>query len=132
MGNYLPAVKTGNLVFISGQLPKVEGKVAFRGRVGKDVNLETARRAARACVINALAVLQQELGQLDRIKQIVRVGGFINSYPGFYDQAKVMDGASDLLVEIFGDRGRHTRVAVGVVELPLGAAVEIEMVVEVR
>lgn len=131
-GNYRPAVKAGSLVFVSGQLPKVEGKVAFKGRVGKDVSLETARRAAKAALLNALAALEQEVGSLDKVKQIVKVTGYINSYPGFYDQSKVMDGASDLLVEIFGERGPHSRVAVGVVELPQGAAIEIEMVVEVR
>jgi enamine deaminase RidA (YjgF/YER057c/UK114 family) len=130
VGNYLPSVRAGNLVFISGQLPKVEGRIAFKGRVGKDVSLELARRAARACGINILAVLKQELGKLERVKRIVRLGGFVNSYPGFFDQAKVMDGASDLFVEVFGDAGKHTRAAVGVVELPLGAAVEIDAVVQ--
>jgi len=132
VGNYLPAVRSGNLVFISGQLPKVEGKVAYVGRVGKDVSLETARRASRACVANLLAVLKQELGSLDKVRRIVRVVGYVNSYPGFHEQAKVMDAASDLLVEIFGEAGRHARAAVGVVELPLGAAVEMEMIAEVR
>src|SRR3989338_2724880 len=121
VGNYLPAVRSGNLLFLSGQLPKVEGKIAYRGRVGREVTLENARRAARACVINLLAVLKQELGSLDKVKKIVRVVGYVNSYPGFQDQAKVMDAASDLLVELFVENGRHARVAVGVVELPLGA-----------
>ena len=129
-GNYLPAVRVGNLVFVSGQLPKVEGKIPFKGRVGKDLDLEGGRRAARACLINILAVLKQELGTLGRVRRVVRLTGYINSYPGFQEQAKVMDGASDLLIEIFGDRGRHSRVSVGVVELPLGAAVEIEMIAE--
>lgn len=132
VGNYLPAVRSGNLLFVSGQLPKVEGKIAYRGRVGREVTLENARRAARACVINLLAVLKQELGSLDKVKKIVRVVGYVNSYPGFQDQAKVMDAASDLLVELFGENGRHARVAVGVVELPLGAAVEIELMAEFR
>lgn len=131
-GNYLPAVRTGNLVYVSGQLPKVEGKIAFKGRVGKDLNLESARRAARACVVNILAVLKQELGGLDKIKRVIRLSGFVNSYPGFQEQPKVMDAASDLLVELFGEAGRHSRVAVGVVELPMGAAVEVDMIVEVR
>lgn len=129
-GNYLPAIRTGNLVFVSGQLPKVEGRIAFCGRVGKDLNLETARRAARACVANCLAVLQQELGSLDKVKKIVRMTGYINTYPGFNDHSKVLDAASDLLVDIFGEAGKHSRVAIGVVELPLGAAMEMEMVVE--
>jgi enamine deaminase RidA (YjgF/YER057c/UK114 family) len=131
-GNYVPAVRSGNLLFISGQLPKVEGKIAFRGRVGKDLNIESARRAARACVANLLAVLKQELGSLDKIKKIVRLTAYLNTYPGFHDHPKVLDAASDLLVEIFGEGGRHSRVAVGVVELPLGAAIEMEMIVEVR
>lgn len=131
-GNYLPAIRTGNLIFVSGQLPKMEGKIAFRGRIGKDLNLESARRAARACIANILAVLKQELGSLEKIKKIVRLAGYINTYPGFNDHPKVMDAASDLLVEIFGEAGKHSRVAVGVVELPLGAAIEMEMIVEVR
>lgn len=131
-GNYAPAIRTGNLLFVSGQLPKAEGKIAFRGRVGKDLNLETARRAARACVANLLAVLKQELGSLDKVKKILRLTGYINTYPGFNDHPKVMDAASDLLMEIFGEAGRHSRVAIGVVELPFGAAIEMEMIAEVK
>ncbi len=132
VGNYLPAIRTGNLVYVSGQLPKVEGRIAFKGRVGKDLNLESARRSAKACLVNILAVLKQELGSLDKIKKIVRVTGYINTYPGFNDHAKVMDAASDLLVEIFGEAGRHSRVVVGVVELPLASSMEVEMIAEVR
>ena len=131
-GNYVPAMKTGNLLFVSGQLPKVEGRIAYKGRLGKDLNLESGRKAARACVANLLAVLQQELGTLEKVKKIIKVTGYVNSYPGFQDQSKVMDAASELLVEVFGEAGRHSRVSVGVIELPLGAAVEIEMVVEVK
>ena len=131
-GNYLPAVRTGNLLFISGQLLKVEGRITFKGRVGKDLNLETARKAARACVINVLAVLKQELGSLDRVKKFVRLTGYINTYPGFNDHPKVLDAASDLLVEVFGEAGKHSRVAIGVVELPLGSSIEMEAIVEVR
>ncbi|MBI2082523.1 MAG: RidA family protein [Deltaproteobacteria bacterium] len=131
-GNYLPSCRVGNLIFISGQLPKVEGRIAFRGRVGKEVDLESARRAAKACVANLLAVLKQDLGSLDRVKKVVRLTGYVNSFPGFQEQHKVVDGASDLLVEIFGDSGRHSRVSVGVVELPMGAAVELEMIVEIK
>lgn len=131
-GNYLPAVRSGNLLFISGQLPKVEGKIAFRGRVGKDLNLESARRAAKACLANILAVIVHELGSLEKIKKIVRLTGYINTYPGFNDHPKVMDAASDQLVEIFGDVGRHSRIVVGVVELPMGAAMEMEMIAEVK
>lgn len=132
-GNYLPAVRSGNLLFISGQLPKSEGKIAFRGRVGRDLNLESARRAAKACLANLLAVLKQETGSLDRVKRIVKLTGYINTYPGFNDHPKVMDAASEQLIEIFGEEiGRHSRVVVGVVELPLGAAMEMEMIAEVR
>ncbi|MBI4373292.1 MAG: RidA family protein [Deltaproteobacteria bacterium] len=131
-GNYLPSCRTGNLVFISGQLPKVEGKIAFRGHVGKEIDLESARRGARACVANLLAALKQEIGALDRVKKVVRVTGYVSSFPGFQEQHKVIDAASDLLVELFGEPGRHSRVSVGVVELPLGAAVELEMIVEIK
>ncbi len=131
-GNYLPAVRTGNLIFISGQLPKVEGKIAFKGRVGKDLNVESARRAAKACVVNLIAVLKQALGTLDNVKKIVRLTGYINTYPGFHDHPKVLDAASELLVEVFGEAGKHSRVAIGVVELPLGASMEMEMIAEVK
>ena len=131
-GNYLPALRLGNIIYVSGQLPKVEGKIAYRGRVGKDLTLEMARKAAKACITNCLAVMKQELGTLDKIKRIVRIAGYVNSYPGFQEQHKVMDAASDLLVEIFGDSGRHARAAIGVVELPLGASVEVEMLAEAK
>ncbi len=131
-GNYLPAIRTGNLVFVSGQLPKVEGKIAFKGRVGRDHNVESARRAAKACFVNVLAAIKAEIGSLDRVKKVIRLTGYINTYPGFNDHAKVMDAASDLAVEIFGENGCHSRVTVGVVELPLAAAMEMEAIVEVR
>ncbi len=131
-GNYLPAVRSGNLLFVSGQLPKVEGRIAFRGRVGKDLNLESARRAAKACLVNLLSVIKEELGSLDKVKKILRLTGYINTYPGFNDHPKVLDAASDLLVEIVGEAGKHSRVAIGVVELPLGAAMEMEMILEIK
>lgn len=131
-GNYLPAIRVGNLVFLSGVLPKVEGRIAFKGRVGKDLNVESARRAAKACVVNLLASLQFELGNLDKVKRIIRLTGYINTYPGFSEHIKVMDAASELLVEVFGEAGKHSRVVVGVVELPLGASMEMEMIAEVR
>ncbi|QQR81564.1 MAG: RidA family protein [Deltaproteobacteria bacterium] len=132
-GNYVPAVRTGNLLFVSGQLPKVEGKIAYKGRVGKDLNIETARRAAKACVVNLIAVLKNELGALEKVKKIVRVMGYINTYPGFNDHVKVMDAASELLVEVFGETvGPHARAVVGVVELPLMASMEMELIAEVR
>lgn len=131
-GNYLPAQRSGNLLYVSGQLPKVEGRIAFKGRVGKDLNVESARRAAKACLSNILAVLQQELGTLDKVKKIVKLTGYINTYPGFSEHPKVMDAASELLVEIFGDAGRHARTVIGVVELPLGASMEMDLIAEVR
>jgi enamine deaminase RidA (YjgF/YER057c/UK114 family) len=133
VGEYLPAVRTGNLLYISGQLPKVEGKIAFKGRVGRDVNLESARRAAKACLLNVLAAALSEIGTLDKIRKIVRLNGYINTYPGFNDHPKVMDAASELLTQIFGETiGRHSRTVVGVVELPLGASIEMDMIAEVR
>ncbi len=131
-GNYVPAVRVGNLVFVSGQLPKVEGRIAFKGRVGKDLNIETARRAAKACLANVLAALKSEIGSLDKVRRIVRMTGYINTYPGFSEHPKVLDAASEQLVEIFGEAGKHSRVAVGVVELPLGASMEMEIIAEVR
>jgi enamine deaminase RidA (YjgF/YER057c/UK114 family) len=110
----------------------VEGRIAFKGRVGKDLNVESARRAAKACLSNILAVMQQELGTLDKVKKIVKLTGYINTYPGFSEHPKVMDAASDLLVEIFGDAGRHARTVIGVVELPLGASMEMDLIAEVR
>lgn len=131
-GNYLPAVRVGNLVFVSGVLPKVEGRITFKGRVGKDLNVESARRAAKACVVNLLAALQSELGNLDKVKRIIRLTGYINTYPGFSEHPKVIDAASELLVEVFGEAGRHSRVVVGVVELPFGSSMEMEMIAEVK
>ncbi|OGQ26856.1 MAG: hypothetical protein A3I75_05060 [Deltaproteobacteria bacterium RIFCSPLOWO2_02_FULL_50_16] len=132
VGNYLLTRKVGNLVYISGQLPKVEGRIVFKGRVGRDTRLETGQKAARICVINALAALKAEIGDLNRIRQIVHLRGFVASAIGFTDHHKIIDAASSLLVDIFGDAGKHARAAVGVVDLPLGAPVEIEMIVEIR
>ena len=131
-GHYVPAVRTGNLVFVSGQLPKVEGRIAFKGRVGKDLNVESARRAAKACLANVLAALKFEIGSLDKVRRIVRMTGYINTYPGFSEHPKVLDAASEQLIEIFGEAGKHSRVAIGVVELPFGSSMEMEMIAEVR
>jgi enamine deaminase RidA (YjgF/YER057c/UK114 family) len=131
-GHYLPAQRAGNLLFVSGQLPKVEGRIAFKGRVGKDLNVESARRAAKACLANILAVMLQELGSLDKVKKIVKLTGYINTYPGFSEHPKVMDAASEQLIEIFGDAGRHARTVIGVVELPLGSSMEMDLIAEVR
>ena len=129
---YVPAVRTGSLVFISGQVPLSEGHILAIGPVPSKVSLEEATQAARQCGINALAVLSDALdGDLDRVQQIVRLGVFVASDPGFTDQPKVANGASELMQDVFGDAGRHARAAVGSVSLPLDVTVEVEMVVEV-
>lgn len=128
--NYVPFVTSGHLLFISGQLPMEDGKVAVSGTLGTDVMLENGQRAARLCAINILAQANTALGDLDRVRRVVRLGGFVASANGFTDQPKVVNGASDLMVEVFGDAGRHARAAVGVNVLPLGAAVEVEAIIE--
>ncbi len=131
-GSYIPVVKTGNLVFVSGQIPVKNGKVEFQGKVSKETSLDTAQQAAKLCIINALAQLKSEIGTLDKVSKIVRVSGFVNSSSDFYDQPKVINAASDLLFEIFGEKGKHTRIAVGVASLPLNSTVEIDLVAEIN
>ena len=128
-GSYIPAVKTGNLLFISGQIPMEEGKVKFTGKV-TDNNLETAQKSAKMCAINLLAQMKRELGNLDKVTRIVRLSGFVNSDPEFYQHPKVINAASDLIFEIFGDKGKHSRIAVGVACLPLNSMTEIDAIVE--
>ena len=128
-GSYIPAIKTGNLLFISGQIPMESGKVLFTGKV-TDENLETAQKAARMCAINLLAQMKRELGSLDKVKKIVRLSGFVNSDAEFYQHPKVINAASDLFFEIFGDKGKHSRIAVGVACLPLNSMTEIDAVIE--
>jgi enamine deaminase RidA (YjgF/YER057c/UK114 family) len=128
-GSYIPAVKTGNLLFISGQIPMEEGKVKFTGKVTDD-NLETAQKSAKMCAINLLAQMKRELGNLDKVTRIVRLSGFVNSDPEFYQHPKVINAASDLIFEIFGDKGKHSRIAVGVACLPLNSMTEIDAIVE--
>jgi enamine deaminase RidA (YjgF/YER057c/UK114 family) len=130
-GSYVPVVKSGNLVFVSGQIPMEEGKVSFTGKVS-DANIETAQKSARICVINILAQLKKELGSLEKISRIVRLSGFVNSVPEFTQHPKVINAASDLLYEIFGDSGKHTRIALGVSSLPLNSMTEIDAIVEIR
>lgn len=132
VGSYIPGVRTGNLVMVSGQLPMVEGKLIATGKVGAEVSPEDAAKAARQCGLNALAIAAQTAGGIDRIARIIRLGVFVNSAAGFTAQPKVANGASDLMVDIFGDAGRHVRAAVGCNELPLNAAVEAELMVEVN
>lgn len=131
IGSYVPGTRTGNLILVSGQLPFVEGKLTCTGKVGKDVTLEQANAAARQSGLNALSIAAQTAGGIDQIKRIVRLAVFVNSAPGFFDQPKVANGASDIMVEIFGEAGRHVRAAVGASELPMNAAVEVELMAEV-
>lgn len=131
-GSYIPVVRTGNLVFVSGQIPISDGKVLYSGKVTKDLSIEDAQKAARLCVINALAQLKSELGNLDKISKIVRVSGFVNSPPEFTEHPKVINGASDLLFEIFENKGQHARIAIGVSSLPLNSAVEVDFIIEIN
>lgn len=128
---YVPTVEVGNMLYVSGQLPFSEGRIVV-GRLGEDVNLERGREAARACALMLLAQMKAALGSLDRIERIVKLNIFVNSDARFTDQPKVGDGASTLMVEIFGEAGRHARAAVGVPALPLGAAVEVDATVLIR
>ena len=128
-GSYIPAVITGNLLFISGQIPMENGKVLFTGKVTDD-NLETAQKSARMCAINILAQIKREIGNLDKVTRIVRLSGFVNSDAEFFQHPKVINAASDLFFEIFGDKGKHSRIAIGVASLPLNSMTEIDAVVE--
>ncbi len=128
-GSYISAVKTGNLLFISGQIPMENGKVMFAGKVSDD-NLEVAQKSARMCAINILAQIKRELGNLDKVTKIVRLSGFVNSTPEFSQHPKVINAASDLFFELFGEKGKHTRIALGVACLPLDSMTEIDAIVE--
>ena len=128
---YVPAVRTGNLVWTSGQLPFVDGSLPITGKVGAEVEAGRAQELARTCALNALAAIAAEIGDLDRVRRVVKVVGFVASAPGFFGQPGVINGASELLGQVFGDAGRHARSAVGVAVLPLDAPVEVEVVVEV-
>jgi enamine deaminase RidA (YjgF/YER057c/UK114 family) len=129
-GSYIPVVTTGNLAFVSGQIPMKDGKVIVEGKVPEKQSLDSAREAAKICIINGLAQLKSNLGSLDKITKFVRISGFVNSSQDFTEQPKVINAASDLLVEIFGDMAKHSRIAVGVASLPLNSTVEIDMIVE--
>ena len=130
-GSYIPVVKSGNLLYVSGQIPMEDGKVAFTGKVS-DTNIETAQKSARICAINILAQLKKELGDLEKISRIVRLSGFVNSGPEFTQQPKIINAASDLFYEIFGECGKHSRIAVGVSSLPLNSMTEIDAIVEIK
>ena len=131
LASYIPVTKVGNLVFTAGQIPLKDGALAYEGKVGKDITIEEGAKAALLCTINCLSVIKTEIGSLDNIKRIIKVTVFVNSADGFTDQPKVANGASDLLVSVFGEAGQHVRSAVGVSELPIDSSVEIEMIVEV-
>ena len=131
VATYVPAVRAGNLLFLSGVLPMQKGQLAYAGKLGRDFTVSQGTEAAKIAVLNALAIAKQELGSLDRITRVVKVVGHVASAEGFTDQPQVLNGASDLLVEIFGEAGRHARVATGAAELPRRAAVEIELILAV-
>lgn len=129
-GSYIPAVRTGNLLFISGQIPMLDGKVVYTGKVSEE-NMETAQKSARICAINILAQIKRELGDLEKISKIVRISGFVNSIPEFTQQPKIINSVSDLFFDIFGEKGKHSRIAVGVASLPLDAMTEVDAIIEI-
>ena len=129
---YVPAVRTGRYVYTSGQLPTVDGKLPAVGKVGDEVSAQDAAGMARTCALNALAAAASAAGGLEAIRRIVKLTGFVASAPGFGGQAQVINGASELLIEVFGEDGKHSRSAIGVAELPLNAPVEVELIAEVR
>jgi enamine deaminase RidA (YjgF/YER057c/UK114 family) len=132
VANYVPFVRTGSLLFVSGQVSLgTDGKLVAKGKLGGPVSVENGQKAARACAVNLLAQVKAALGDLDKVVRVIRLGGFINSDPSFLEGPKVMNGASDLMVEVFGDKGRHARTTVGVAALPGDAAVEVEGLFEV-
>ncbi len=131
LASYVPAVRTGNLVFTSGQLPRVDGELTHVGKVGAEVTAEQAKEAAQACALNAIAAVKGEIGDLEKVRRVVKVVGFVASTPDFTGQPGVVNGASELLGKVFGDAGVHARSAVGVAALPLDVPVEVEMIVEV-
>jgi len=131
VATYVPAVQAGELLFLSGVIPLRDGKLAVEGKLGKDLTIEQGYEAARIALLNALAVIHQELGTLDRVRRIVRLVGYVASAQGFVQQPAVINGASDLLVRVFEEAGRHARVAVGAAELPLNAPVELELIVHI-
>lgn len=129
---YVPAVMVGKYIYTSGQLPLVDGELAYKGKMGRELTEDQGYAAAKICAVNCLSAVREMAGSLDHVEKIVKVTGFVNSAEGFVNQPKVINGASELLGEIFGEAGRHARSAVGVSELPLGAAVEVEVVVKIK
>jgi enamine deaminase RidA (YjgF/YER057c/UK114 family) len=135
VGSFIPVLITGNLAFVSGQIPIEPGsnqiQVKYKGKVGRDISLEDGRAAAKLCAINGLSELKQALGSLDNIKKFVKVSGYVNCDPSFADHSKVINGASDFLVQVFGEKGKHARVSVGASSLAFDSSVEVEFIVEV-
>ena len=129
-GAYVPALVSGNLVFTAGQIPLVDGKLMATGKVGSEIDVDYAREIARRCALNAIAAVKSVIGDLDRVKRVVKVVGFVSSEPSFTQQPQVINGASELLEQVFGEAGIHARSAVGVAVLPLDAPVEVELIVE--
>lgn len=132
VANYAPSVVQDGWIYVSGQLPTVNGRLAYCGKLGQDMELEQGREAAQVCALNCLGAIKQALGSLDRIERIVKISGFVNSTPDFTDQPKVVNGASDLLGKVFGGCGVHARSAVGVAALPLGACCEVELIAKIK
>ncbi|MFO0776271.1 MAG: RidA family protein [Nitrospira sp.] len=130
VANYVPVVRVGDLLFLSGVLPSRDGQLIMTGKLGQELTIEQGKEASRVAVLNGLSIIRHAAGSLDRVKQLVKMVGHIASAPGFTDQPQVLNGASDLLVALFGDAGRHARVAVGAAELPRQAPVEIELIVQ--
>ncbi|HJR22403.1 MAG TPA: RidA family protein [Dongiaceae bacterium] len=131
VANYVPVVITGHQAFVSGQVPVLNGEYQYKGQLGKDYQVEDGQKAARLCGLNIVAQLQAALGDLDRVKRCVKLNVFVNSASGFTEQPKVANGVSDFMVEVFGDAGKHARSAVGVAQLPLGVAVEVDATFEI-
>lgn len=132
VATYIPAVRAGELLFLSGVIPFRDGKLVVEGKLGRELTVEQGYEASRIALLNALAIIRQELGTLDRVNQVVRMTGHVASAEGFVQHPAVINGASDLLVKIFGEAGKHARVALGAAELPLNAPVEIELIIQVR
>ena len=132
VANYIGAVRVGSLLFVSGHGPRMDGKLMYRGKVGRDLTVEQGYEAAKLVMLNCLGTIKREIGDLDKVERIVKLLGFVNAPEGFRESPKVINGASDLLVQLYGDKGRHARSAIGVAALPSEIAVEIEMIVQLK
>ena len=130
-GSYIPVVLTGKLAFVSGQIPIKDGQIVYQGKVGTTQSIDNAKEAAKLCIINGLAQIETYCGTLDNLEKIIKISGFVNSTKDFTEHPKVINAASDLLMKIFGEKGKHSRIAIGVSSLPLNATVEIDMIVEI-